>query len=171
MMFSYDNTNLIIFNANGSILSYKWGMASNKNKMSTVYKPCEIEHEFIDENTISICLSLEQQKQLELESNRKIQVQKRKAEIMDFIAELKNEFSSIKEKNKQLPERFRLPNDAFDIDKRINDDLEYRTQEKFKVIQNELQRKINRMRSQAERMEYIYLDNLQHWPITITGLR
>lgn len=171
MMFSYDNTNLIIFNSSGSILSYKWEMATNKNEISTVFKPCVIEHEFVDENTISICLSLEQQKQLELESNRKIQVQNRKAEIMDFIAKLKNEFNSIKEKNRQLPERFQLTKEAFDIDKRINDDLEYRTQEKFKVIQNELQRKINKMRSQAERMEHIYLDNLQHWPITITGFR
>lgn len=171
LLFSHDNMNLIIYNSSGSIISYKWKMIRAKNENISIYRPCAIEHKIVDEIITFGCLSLEQQKQVELKNNRKIQVQKRKAEILEIIANLKNEFCSIKEKNGQLPENFRLPNESFEIDKRITDDLEWRTQEKFKVIQTELQRKIDKMRSQAERMEHTYLDNLQHWPITITGFR
>lgn len=169
--FSNHGKRFIIYNFSGTILSYSWNTLKNACENGTVYKPCSIEHRFVDDNITFDCLSLEQQKQLEQELRRKTQVQQRKTEMLEKIANLKNEFVAIKEKNSELPEKYKLPAAEFEIDKRIIDDLKWRTHEKFKVIQAELQHKIDRMRTQAERMEHAYLDNLEHWPIIITGFR
>lgn len=171
MEFGYNGKHLIIYNSSGSIMSYAWKMANDECEGVSAHKPCSIDHQYVDDNNISDGLSLEQQKQFEQESNRKIRVQLRKMETLEKIAKLKNEFVAIKDRNGKLPEKYQLPPDAFELDKRIIDDLEWRTNEKFKVIQAELQRKIDRIRAQAERMEHIYLDNLEHWPIIITGFR
>lgn len=138
-------------------------------KTSNYYTPCVIKHQFADINVDG--LSLEQQKQFEEENHRKIAIQKRKTEVLEIIGQLKNEFTEIKERNDKLPEKFRQNTAAFEIDKRITDDLEQRTQQKFRAIQNELRRKIEKIRTHAERMEHLYLDNLEHWPITLTGFR
>lgn len=169
--FSNHSKHFIIYDSCGAILSYSWNVSENRDEDASVYKPCLIEHRFIDDNITSDCLSLEQQKQFEEELRRKAQVRERKTEMLEKIAKLKNEFIAIKEKNNELPEKYRLPAAAFDIDKRIIDDLKWRTAQKFKAIQGEMQRKIDRIRTQAERMEHIYLDNLEHWPIIITGFR
>lgn len=171
MIFSSDKANLIVYNSNGSILRYKLKLTTDMVENVSIYKPCTKVHEIVDEHTILNCLSLEQQKQLELENHRKIQVQQRKAEILEIIAKLKHEFVAIKNENTKLPGKFQLDAREFEIDKRITDDLEWRTQQKFKTIQAELLKKIDKIRTQAERMEQIYLEHLEHWPITITGFR
>lgn len=169
---SHDNTHLIVYNTNGSILSYKWNGDIQKDETQYVYQECAIRHQFVVDDVMgSDCLSLEQQKQFEAENERKIQVQNRKAEILEIFAKLKNEFAKIKDQNAELPSRFQLGAEAFEIDERITKDLEMRTEQKFQVIQAELQRKIEKMRKQAERMEYLYLSHLEHWPVSITGFR
>lgn len=172
MILSSDKINLIVYNnSSGSILRYKLNLGGKNAENACAYERCAIEHQVVDENAIANCLSLEQQKQLELENNRKIEVQKRKAEVLEIIAKLKNEFAAIKIQNAKLPCRFQLDASAFEIDRRITDDLEWRTRQKFKTIQAELLKKIEEIRTQADRMQHIYLDNLEHWPITITGFR
>lgn len=171
MTITSDRMNLIVYNSNGSMLRYKLKLANENIESTYVYEPCTIEHQLLNEDGFTNCLSLEQQKQLELENKRKIQVQKRKAEILEIIAKLKNELAAIKDQNTKLPQKFQLSTASFEIDKRIKDDLEWRTQQKFKTIQAELLKKIDKIRTQAERMENIYLENLEHWPITITGFR
>ncbi|XP_055326896.1 uncharacterized protein LOC129580473 [Sitodiplosis mosellana] len=172
MLFTTDKMNLIVYNnSSGSILRYNLKLRSQNAENSNVYERCTVEHQLVDESAITNCLSLEQQKQLELENNRKIQVQKRKAEVLEIIAKLKNEFAAVKIKHAKLPSKFHLNATAFEIDRRITDDLKWRTQQKFKTIQAELLKKIEKIRTQADRMQQIYLDNLEHWPITITGFR
>lgn len=172
MIFTTDKRNLIVYNSCGSILRYKLKLGQNQTAgIINVYERCTVEHQLVDENTIANCLSLEQQKELELENNRKIEVQKRKAEILEIIAKLKNELATIKIQNAKLPCKFQLSTAAFEIDRRITEDLEWRTHQKFKTIQAELLRKIDKIRTQADRMKQIYLDNLEHWPISITGFR
>lgn len=172
MAFSCADTNLIIYNSMGSILCYKWKLATeNLENMKYIYRKCEIEHQLFVEDNIGNCLSLEEQKQFEFENQRKILVQQRKAEVLEIITKLKNEFAAIKEQNNKLPDKFQLNSTAFKIDKRITDDLELKNKRIFGVIQRELQTKIHKIRTQAERMVHIYLDNLEHWPITITGFR
>lgn len=165
--------NVIVSNLCGLILNYELNLGiKSTQQMSCAYTPCRISHAFIDDDDFtSDDLSLEQQKQLEAEQIRKMCVQKRKTEILEIIAKLKNEFIEIKHRNSQLPEQFRLDETAFEIDKRITEDLEQKTQQKFHSIQIELQRKIDRIRHQAERMEHLYLDNLEHWPVILTGFR
>lgn len=171
MNFSFDHTNLIIHSASGFILCYKWKLAVEKLEKNYSYQRCMIEHQIVDEDSVVTCLSLEEQKCVELENQRKAQYQQRKTEILEIISKLKNDFAIIKYRNNELPEKFQLNAADFEIDKRITEDLEWRTQQKFKVIQRELQKKIDRIREHAERMEHIYLDNLEHWPITITAFR
>ena len=172
LLFNRNTSILIVYNSHGSILRYKWKTVDETiQKRTYIYVPCQINHQFCDEDFGSDVLSLEQQKQFEVENNRKIQLQQRKTELLEIIARLKNQFIEIKERNKELPKKYQLDNALFEIDKRITDDLEQRKQQKFKVIQCELQRKIDRIRHQAERMEHLYLDNLEHWPITLTGFR
>lgn len=170
--FNHDTSILIVYNSHGSILRYKWKTDKETiQKVSHIYVPCQIDHQFCDENFDSNVLSLEQQKQFEVENKRKIQLQKRKTEMLEIIARLKNQFIEIKERNGKLPNKYRLDDTAFEIDKRITHDLEQRKQQKFKAIQSELQRKIDKIRHQAERMEHLYLDNLEHWPVILTGFR
>lgn len=169
--FNNERTNLIVYNPGGYILSYKWKMATKMMKTSFYYTPCVIKHQFVDDDVSADCLSLEQQKQFEEENNRKIAIQKRKTEVLEIIGKLKNEIAEIKERNDKLPEKFRLNAASFEIDERITDDLEQRTQQKFKAIRNELQRKVDKIRTHAERMEHLYLDDLEHWPITLAGFR
>lgn len=162
---------LIVFNSSGTILHYKWTMQIKQQQSEYVYVPCPIDHRFVDEMIRSDDLSLEQQKRFEKENNRKAQVQQRKAEVLEIIAKLKHEFTAIKDRNSQLPSNYQLDAASFEIDKRITEDLEQKTQQKFKAIQIELQKRIDKIRTQAERMEHLYLDNLKHWPITLTGFR
>lgn len=171
LIFNRDTFILIVYNSHGSILRYKWKTAEEATQKAYIYAPCQISHQFCDENFDSNVLSLEQQKQFEVENRRKIQLQKRKAEMLEIIARLKNQFIEIKERNSKLPHKYRLDDAAFEIDKRITDDLEQKKQQKFKAIQSELQRKIDKIRHQAERMEHLYLDNLEHWPVSLTGFR
>lgn len=170
-MFNRNTSILIVYNAHGSILRYKWKTDNETIQKAYIYTPCQIDHQFCEEDFGSGILSLEQQKQFEVENTRKIQLQKRKTELLEIIAGLKNQFIEIKDRNSKLPKQYQLNDAAFEIDKRITDDLEQRKQQKFKAIQNELQRKIDKIRHQAERMEHLYLDNLEHWPITLTGFR
>lgn len=172
MILSSDKIDLIVYNnSSGSILRYKLNLRRKSAEISCPYERCTVEHQVIDENAIADCLSLEQQKHLEMENNRKIEVQNRKAEILEIIAKLKNEFAAIKIQNAKLPSRFQLDATAFEIDRRITDDLEWRTRQKFRTIQEELLKKIDKIRTQADRMQHIHLDTLEHWPIKITGFR
>lgn len=171
MCFSCDSTNLIIYNSSGSILCYKWKLATTILEKNNNYQRCMIDHQPVGEDIMKNCLSLEQQQQVEFEIKRKIHTQQRKVGILEIVSKLKNEFASIKDQNEKLPRKFQLSAEEFEIDKRINNDLEWRTQQKFEVIQRELQPKIDEIRTQAEKMEHIYLDNLVHWPITITGFK
>lgn len=171
LIFHRDSSNLFIYNSLGSILRYKWKTAMEMEQTAYMYARCPINHQFCDENFRSDILSLEQQKQFEVESKRKIQLQKRKRELLEIVARLKYQFNDIKDRNGRLPQKYQLNDDAFEIDKRITNDLEHRKQHKFKAIQDELQRKIDKIRHQAERMEHLYLDNLEHWPISLTGFR
>lgn len=147
--------------------------SEEKQRTQYTYAPCSIEHNFVDDvaGGLACSMTLEQQKQCEAENERKVQVQRQKAEILEIITKLKNDFAAIKDQNCKLPPKFRLEMDAFEIDKRITNDLEQRTEEKFQIIQSELQKKINKMRKQAERMENLYLNRLEHWPVAITGFR
>lgn len=165
------SSDLIVYNVYGSILYFNWKKNSADKEIQYTYAPCLINHQFVEENFDSSGLSLEQQKQCEMENHRKIQVQKRKAEILEIIGKLKIELTEIKLRNSRLPTNYRLGADAFEIDKRITEDLKQKTEQKFKSIQMELQRRIDRIRAQAVRMEHLYLDNLEHWPITLTGFR
>lgn len=171
MCFSCDSTNLFIYNSSGSILCYKWKLATEILEKNYNYQRCMIDHQLVGEDIIKKCLSLEQQKQVEFEIKRKIHIQQHKANILETISKLKNEFASIKDQNEKLPKNFQLSAEEFEIDKRINDDLEWRTQQNFKAIRQDLQTKIGRIRTQAEKIEHTYLDNLVHWPITITGFQ
>ncbi|XP_031617014.1 uncharacterized protein LOC116336928 isoform X2 [Contarinia nasturtii] len=171
MNFSFDYSNLIIHNSSGSVLCYKWKLAIESSENIYSYQRCMIEHQIVDEDSVINCLSLEEQKRVELENQRKTQYQERKTEILEIIAKLKNDFAIIKYRNNELSDTFQMSPSAFEIDKRITEDLKWRTQLKFKVIQKELQMKIDKIREHAERMEHIYLDNLEHWPIKISGFR
>lgn len=171
-IFNNDASILIVYNSLGSILRYKW-KANNGTceQQPPVYVPCQLIHQYCDEGFDCDVLSLEQQKQFEVEDQRKIQIQKRKTDLLEIIAKLKNQFNEIKDRNNTLPKKYQLDAASFDIDKRITDDLEQRKQQKFQAIQTDLRYKIDKIRHQAERMEHLYLDNLEHWPITITGFR
>lgn len=169
--FSYDGAHLIVYNSSGSILSYKWHKDTGEAETQYVYKECSMNHQFVEDISDSVCMSLEQQRQFEAENAHKVQVQRRKAEILEIIAKLKNEFAAIKDQNSKFPVQFRMDDEFFEIDKRLTENLNKKTQEKFQIIQAELQTKIDKMRRQAERMEQLYLDHLEHWPISITGFR
>lgn len=171
IIFNRNTSILIVYNSLGSILRYKWKTMIETEQESYNYAPCQINHQFCDESFGSDAYSLEQLKQFEVENNRKIQVQKRKTELLEIIAKLKNQFNEIKERNSKLPEKYQLDEAAFELDKRITDDFEKRKQEKLTTIRSELQQKIEKIRHQAERMEHLYLDNLEHWPITLAGFR
>lgn len=171
LIFNRNTSILIVYNSHGSILRYKWKTVDETIQKAYIYAPCQIDHQFCDEDFGSNKSSLEQQKQFEVENNRKVQLQKRKTELLEIIARLKNQFIEIKDRNSKLPKKYQLDDDSFEIDRRITDDLEQKKQQKFKAIQYELQRKIDKIRHQAERMEHLYLDNLEHWPITLTGFR
>lgn len=170
MNFNSKTSSLIVYNASGSILYYKWEAIENK-QIECNYAMCSINHQFVDESFTSDGLSLNQKLQLNVENERKIQLQKRKAVQVSAIADLKNSLNRIKSLNSELPDEYQLDAASFEIDKRITADLEQRTERKFKAIQTELQRKIDKIRMQAIRMEHLYLDNLEHWPITLTGFR
>lgn len=172
IIFNHNASMVIVYNSLGSILHYKWN-ANNETceRIPYIYLPCQINHQYCDEDFNADVLSLEQQKQFEVENQRKKQIQHRKTELLEIVARLKNEFNEIKQRNGALPKKYQLDATAFEIDKRITDDLEQRKQRKFQAIQIDLQYKIDKIRHQAERMEHLYLDNLEHWPITITGFR
>lgn len=169
--FVYDYTNLLVSNASGTILSYNWNIVNASKCETSIYVPCPIKHDFVKGEIDKDCLSLEQQKQFEDEKDRKMQVQRRKAEVLEIIAKLKNEFVAIKDQSSKLPEKCQLNAAAFEIDDRITDDLQQKTQHKFQVIEGELRKKINKIKNQAERLEHLYTGNLEHWPITVTGFR
>lgn len=172
LLFNRTTSVLFVYNSHGSILRYKWKTINETTTQEAyIYLPCQINHQYCDENFDANVPSLEQQKQFHVENVRKVQMQHRKTEMLEIIARLKNQFIEIKDRNSKLPEKYQLDDAVFEIDKRVTNDLEQRKQQKFKAIQSELQRKIDKIRHQAERMEHLYLDNLEHWPIMLTGFR
>lgn len=170
--FSFDCSNLIVFNANGTILCFNWNYIPAKNQIFYAYKPCvSTHHSSIEYETDSDNLTLEQQKQKEVEKREIKRIEARKAELSQTIANLKREFDIIKDRNDKLPKKFQLPLTEFDIDQRINDEMEQKAEIALKKMRDEMQKKIVAIKSRAERIEHVFLDNLEHWPITLKGFR
>lgn len=116
-------------------------------------------------------LSLEQQKQIEVENNRKAEVEARKLKIIEMFTNLREEFQGIRMENEKLPEKFRLSEDCFDVDSRITDDLERKANLDFENMQSEMHEKINRLKQHTDRIDNAFLSNIEHWPTVLTGFR
>lgn len=165
-VFSSNDEYLIIHNRSGHIILYRWCVDS---QVTIHNEPCTLKH-FVD-NFGSVALSLEQQKQIEVENCRKAKIEAKKMKINETFTNLKTEFKALKQRNDELPNEFRLPDDFFEIDGRITADMERKAQIEMENLQNEMFKKINRLKQHAEHIEKAYMSNIEHWPTVLTGFR
>lgn len=162
---------LIAYNQTGSILMYKWETDSKPSQIPFHNKACDVKHTHIDDTFDSTLLSLEQQKHVEVENNRKAEIESNRMKIREIFDNLKIEFKALKRRNNDLPNEYRLPEDAFEIDSRITEDFQQKTNAELNSMRNEMNMKINRLKQCHERIQKAYLSNVEHWPTTLTGFR
>lgn len=166
-----DTEYLIAYNQTGNILMYKWKTESKPSQIAFQNKACDVKHPHIDDTFDSTLLCLEQQKYVEVENNRKAEIESKKIKILEMFDNLKMEFKAIKRRNSDLPNEYRLPENAFEIDSRITEDFQQKTNAELDSMRNEMNRKINGLNQCHERIRNAYLSNLEHWPTALTGFR
>lgn len=162
---------LIAYNQTGSILMYKWKTESKPSHIAFHNKACDVKHPHIDDTFDSTLLSLEQQKHVEVENNQKGEIESKRMKILEMFDNLKMEFKAIKRRNNDLPNEYRLSEDAFEIDSRITEDFQQKTNDELDSMRNEMNTKINRLKQCHERIRNAYLSNMEHWPTALTGFR
>lgn len=150
---------------------FAWKTESKPSQIAFHNKACDKKHPHIDDTFDSALLSLEQQKYVEVENDQKAEIESKRMKILEMFDNLKMEFKSIKRRNNDLPNEYRLPEDAFEIDSRITEDFQRKTNAEFDSMRNEMNAKINRFKQCHERIRNAYLSNLEHWPTALTGFR
>lgn len=140
-------------------------------KIPQKHRKCVKNHSNVYDDIDPNHLSLEQQKQIELEKYHMDKMNSRKKEILKIFEKLKNEFNEIKERNNVLPARFRLPQESFEIDERISEDIQKNAQNELRLMEEEMKSKIDSIKSYGKRIEHALLGNIVHWPTTLCGFR
>lgn len=165
------NQYLFAYNQLGCIIMYKCLSMAATFKAAFLNQSCTLVHSKIADNFGTVYLSLEQQRQVEVENMQKIEIDAKKRKIIEKFTKLKDEFKALKQCNNQLPCKFRLSEIHFEIDERITKDFQQTFQMESDRLQNKMEMKINRLKNHAKRIENAYLSNIEHWPTILMGFR
>lgn len=172
---SFDNKYLFSTGSDGNIFVYKC------NLKQSVAEYHNDQMQKIDWSLLAIpqitdifdsnSLSLEQEKQKAVANEKSLKVNTRKAEILEIIGQLKNEFDQIKKRNYRLPESMQLTSTALEIDQRITEDLQHEFDQQMEMVRKEQSAEIKKIQLFKSKIDEVLLSNIECWPISLLGIR
>lgn len=116
-------------------------------------------------------LSLEEQKKQNHRDERIHLINKKKSQMLEVLAMLKEDFSSVKNRNDALPESQRLAASEMVLDNRISDDMARGFAREMEFMRSKMAFEVEKTKLLKHKVETLMISNLEGWPIMIRGIR
>lgn len=168
--FSFDK--FISTGSDGSIFLYDVNMlekCSNiqKKSVSFSFVDCDSIEDIQSENVSS----LEEEKRISIAAERTLRANKRRAEMIEIVNQLRTEFDFIKEQNTRLPTSMQIPSDEFKIDDRITAKVKADIDEMEDKFLKEKQEKMNKIEDFQAKIKTIMLNDIEYWSMPLQGIK
>lgn len=116
-------------------------------------------------------LSLEEQKKQSHRDERIHLINKKKSQMLEVLAMLKDDFASIKSRNDALPESQRLCAENLELDRRITEDMEKDFARAMDLMRSKMAFDVEKSRLLMDKVETCMTSNLECWPVAVRGIR
>lgn len=170
LAFSYDYRHLFSIGTDGNLFAYKWYgdtvpiEASESKSLNTAVS-------YVDDIDDPAFLSLEQQK-IKQENDRKAKLlNDKKNEILDTVAEYREQFEKILSRNQALPESQRFAMEDFILDERITADMQQELEADMDLVRRKTAFDVEKTRLSGEKLKNFFLAEMESVPIEVLGVR
>lgn len=168
--FSFDRSFLFSSGEDGNLFQYKW----NGDKVSRDVAPhpwIPIE-ELPDDDAAGDeeLLSSEEEKRKRNADERHLICDVEKKKVITVLEEYKERFSKIWEQNESLSESQRLPEEAFELDQRITEDLNSSIERRTKTAQREMEYDVEKVQIAVKKLKSYFTDCLDLFPVKVLGI-
>lgn len=167
---SFDKRYLISIGLDGNIFTFKLNpsICTNNEKQlpNEFIKPCQVA-DILDANH----LSLEEQKKQSYRDERIHLVNKKKSQMLEVLAMLKEDFAGIKNRNDLLPESERLSAAELELDERITRDMANDFAREMDLMRCKMAFDVEKSKLLKNKVENFMTRNLECWPIAVRGIR
>lgn len=168
LRFSCDETQFFSAGVDGNLFVYT---TKSMVKYVRPAKASDIDYPETEDICDANRLSLEQEKLLAIAKANAERANRKKSQILEMINALRMEFELVNERNSRLPESMRLGEKDFEIDSRITDDIQAEIDRQMKKDHIEHHIEMNKIRSQWSKIDWVLLNNVECWAISLLGVR
>ncbi|XP_035917499.1 cilia- and flagella-associated protein 44 isoform X1 [Anopheles stephensi] len=170
LAFSHDFSHIFSVGEDGNLFAYRW-YGEGEPFHAVPPKPLEksVKRVFdIDERDYP---SLEEQKAKQERDRLAKIVSDRKEAVLQTVAEHRTRFEALLERNRALPEAFRIPVTDFVLDERIMDDLREQLEAELGLVHRKMAFDVEKVRIAAGKLERFFLEPLESYPIEVLAVR
>lgn len=172
--FTFDSEYVFTSGNDGNLFQYKWngGMDEDHVENHGTAETCLPVEEIDDDGKADQeLLSLEEEKRKLNDDQRHTICDANKKKVLTVLEEYKSKFIRIWGQNQSLTESQRLDESAFELDKRITDDLNETLDKKMKMAQREMEYDVERARIGVRKLMDYFINPLDSFPIRVLGIR
>ncbi|XP_053674678.1 cilia- and flagella-associated protein 44 [Anopheles nili] len=170
LTFSHDYSYIFSVGADGNLFAYRWyGEGDHFQIMTPQALEKSVKRVFdIDEASYP---SLEEQKARQ-ESDRLAKiVSDRKEGVLRTVSSYRKRFEALLERNRALPEAFRIPVTDFVLDERIMSDLREQLEAEMGLVHRKMAFDVEKVRIAASKLQKFFLNPLESFPIEVLAVR
>uniref|UniRef100_A0A182V315 Cilia- and flagella-associated protein 44 n=1 Tax=Anopheles merus TaxID=30066 RepID=A0A182V315_ANOME len=169
LAFSHDYAYIFSVGADGNLFAYRW-FGEGEPFQAIPPKPLEkgVKRVFdIDERDYP---SLEEQKARQERDRLAKIVSDRKEAVLRTVASHRKRFEALLERNRALPEAFRIPVTDFVLDERIMDDLREQLAAELGLVHRRMAFDVEKVRIAAGKLQQFFLEPLESYPIEVLAV-
>ncbi|XP_052861271.1 cilia- and flagella-associated protein 44 [Anopheles cruzii] len=170
LAFSYDFSYLFSVGTDGNLFAYRWYGAGDAFQ-AVPPKPLEKSVKRVFDIAEQGFPSLEQQKaKREADRLAKIVADRREV-VRKRVAEHRERFVALLERNRALPPAYRIPVTDFVLDERIMDDLREQLEADMSLVHRRMAFDVEKVRITARKLSRFFLEPLESFPIEVLAVR
>lgn len=172
--FSYDRQWLFTSGADGNLFQYQWRGGVDATTSAIKSEPWVEVAPLLDDDAAAgdeAMLSSEEEKRKKNDDERHTICDAEKEKVLAVLDELRERFKSVWDQNQSLPESQRLGEGAFELDRRITEDVRATLEGKMKMAQREMEYDVERTQLAVKKLKSYFIDPLDSFPIQVMGIR
>ncbi|KFB51082.1 AGAP006735-PA-like protein [Anopheles sinensis] len=169
LAFSYDYSYIFSTGTDGNLFAYRWfGEGEPFQAIPPKALEKSVKRVFdIDEQNYP---SLEEQKARKERDRLEQIVAGRKNEVLETVATYRKQFEALLERNRSLPESYRIPVTDFVLDERITDDLRSQLEAEMALVHRRMAFDVEKVRITADKLHRFFLNPLERFPIEVLAV-
>lgn len=171
IVFSFDKKFLFTCGCDGNLFQYEVRIEGEEVGIVTCKSWIPIEGIIDDDVADEDLISSEEEKRKTNDDQRQTICDANKRKVLNVLEECRKRFQRIWDKNESLAEWQRMNEDAFELDRRITEDLKETMDRKTKTAQREMEYDVERARLGVKKMKAYFIDSLDSIPIQVLAIR